>query len=142
MQNTIVFLSMLVILTLSVTVLPIGIFVISRKNVYEPSLSPVQKKECTLRTQGVITTITKKRISITTPFNLGFTKPSIAFVTKYKVQGKTYKIKEEVELVTKQLPLGFIQKTPFHLRSWKKVTVCYNPQSPQEAYVLENVGEQ
>lgn len=144
MSNTIAIFGIVAIfLSIIIAILTITLILLIpySKIQYNP-LSPAQKQECTARTQGKITTTSSRYISITTPFHLGFAKPSIAFVTKYKVQGKTYKIKEEVALVTKQLPLGFIRKAPFHVRSWRKVTVCYNPHNPQEAYVLENTWSQ
>jgi preprotein translocase subunit YajC len=66
---------------------------------------------------------------------------------KYKVNGKTYILKSEVNRIKTdvqrlgRVPISFTEKTGFYLKVGGKVKVLYKEDDPTIAYIEGNLGE-
>lgn len=93
-----------------------------------------EKRMCIAKTDGTIHAFKNK----------GLDFPNVVTVC-YSVAGKTYSLEESVKI--KYSPIKFCgvvvgqkKECMFDITVGKTVTVCYNPNNPHYAHILENVG--
>lgn len=125
----------------AILISPFVIVFIMLKRIYfnaqELEMTEEEKGRCTAQVQGRVSCVTKANINFSLPIGMIPRVPWMKFSAKYRVNGKAYRIKEQAVFRKRMTPLiGYMQYTP--IACWRKVTVCYDPQNPQMAYVLEN----